>query len=168
MVFVKTHTISYRIAVSSDAEALLHTRRDTVLRNPAKQYSRAVVEAWVPKTDAETVSKEAEAIKNPDRITLVAETKGKIVGLCTIGISEGLLKQCYVLPEYNGMGIARELVNRIETIAQEKGLTSLQLSSSLIALDFYKKQGYHELNSYNYNLGNGLQMPCVMMEKILK
>ena len=157
---------SYRIAVSSDAEALLDTRRNAVLRNPAEKYPRNVIEAWAPKTDSATIQKEAEDINNPDRITIIAEKEEKIVGLCTIGIAESLLKQCYVLPEYNGMGIARELVKRIEEIAQEKGLTSLQLSSSLIALDFYKKQGYHELNSYNYPLGNDLQMPCVMMEKI--
>jgi len=96
----------------------------------------------------------------------VAEAEGKIIGICTVGISEGLLKQCYVLPEYNGLGIARELVKRIEAISQENGLKSLQLSSSLIALEFYKKQGYSELNSYDYELENGLKMPCVMMEKV--
>ena len=158
--------ISYRIAVSADAETLLHTHRNTVINNTAEKYPRVILEAWAKKTDAETIAKEAESLKNPDRITIVAETEGKIIGLCTIGISEGLLKQCYVLPEYNGLGIARELVKRIETIAQEKGLKSLQLSSSLIALEFYKKQGYYELNSYDYELENGLKMPCVMMEKV--
>ena len=157
--------LSYRIAVSSDAEALLQTRRSTVVNNMAEKYSRTVLKAWAPTIDNATVAKEAEALNDSDRVTLVAESEGKMVGLCTIGISEGLLKQCYVLPEYNGRGIARELVNRIESIAQEKGLSSLRLSSSLIALDFYKKQGYRELNSYDYDLGNGLQMQCVMMEK---
>ena len=160
--------LSYRIAISSDAEALLQTRRSTVVNNMAEKYPRAILEAWAPTIDSASVAKEAEALNDSDRVTLVAESEGKMVGLCTIGISEGLLKQCYVLPEYNGKGIARELVNRIESIAQEKGLSSLRLSSSLIALDFYKKQGYRELNSYDYDLGNGLQMQCVMMEKELK
>jgi len=68
---------------------------------------------------------------------------------------------------YNGRGIARELVERVENMAKEKGLQSLKLSSSLIALNFYKKQGYKELNSYNYELESGMQMPCIMMEKML-
>jgi GNAT superfamily N-acetyltransferase len=133
----------------------------------AEKYPRTVLEAWAPTIDNATIAKEAEALNDSDRITLVAESGGQLVGLCTIGISEGLLKQCYVLPEYNGKGIAGELVKRIETIAQEKGLSSLRLSSSLIALNFYKKQGYDELNSYDYDLGNGLLMQCVMMEKEL-
>ena len=158
--------ISYRIAVSADAETLLRTRRSAVVNNADEKYPRAVLESWAAKTDAETIAKEAEALKNLDRITIVAEAEGKIIGLGTIGISEALLKQCYILPEYNGLGIARELVKRIEAISQEKGLKSLQLSSSLIALEFHKKQGYSELNSYDYELENGLKMPCVMMEKV--
>jgi len=162
--------MNYRVATVSDAENLLKTRREAVVNHPTDQYSDALLNAWAPKIDGETIRAEAEALKNPDRITLVAEdgeAQSKMVGLCTIGLSEGLLKQCYVVPEYNGKGIARELVERVERIAKEKGLKSLQLSSSLIALNFYKKQGYKELNSYNYELNNGLLMPCIMMEKML-
>jgi len=160
--------ISYRIALSSDAEELLQTRHYTVVNNMAEKYPRSILEAWAPSINELAINKEAEALNDPDRVTLIAESDGKMVGLCTIGISEGLLKQCYVLPEYNGRGIAAELVKRIEAIAREKGLTSLRLSSSLIALDFYKKQGYQALNSYDYDLGNGLLMQCVMMEKNLE
>jgi len=160
--------INYRLATDSDAENLLKTRRNAVVNHKTNQYSDIILNAWAPKINEETIGKEAEALKNPDRITIVAEdddAQSAMVGLCTIGISEGLLKQCYVLPEYNGRGIARELVNQVEKTAREKGLKSLKLSSSLIALNFYKKMGYKELNSYNYELENELQMPCVMMEK---
>ena len=160
--------ITYRTAQSRDAQALLQTRRSAVLCNHTDKYPRAILEAWAPVVDAATIHTESEALKDADRITLLAQSEQKIVGFCTLGLSEGLLKQCYVLPEYAGMGIARELVKQIETIAQDRGKKSLQLSSSLIALDFYKKQGYLERNHYYYDLGNGLQMLCVMMEKRLK
>ena len=158
--------ITYRIALSHDAQALLQTRRHAVLSNRVKVYSRPVLEAWAPKVDAASIERESQALIDPDRITLVAEIGGKMIGLCTIGICEGLLKQCYVLPKYRGLGVARELVARIESIAQQKGLASLQLSSSLIALDFYKKQGYHTRNRYEYPLEDGLFISCVMMEKV--
>jgi len=157
--------VTYRLAHNTDAEALLQTRRCAVLQNRTDNYSNAILEAWAPTVDAATIHTEAEALTDPDRVTLVAEIEGKMVGLCTLGVTEGLLKQCYVLPEYNGLGIARELVKQIEVIAKERGVRTLKLSSSLIALDFYKKQGYTELYSYHYDLGDGLQMPCVMMEK---
>ena len=168
--FIFDFMINYRQATSSDAENLLKTRHDAVVNHKTDQYTAGLLNAWAPKVNEESIRMEAEALKNPDRMTLIAEdedAQSKPVGLCTIGFSEGLLKQCYVLPEYNGKGIARELVRQVETTAKEKGLKSLKLSSSLIALNFYKKQGYKELNSYNYELDNGLQMPCIMMEKEL-
>ncbi len=159
--------ITYKIAVSANAEELLRVRHSSVVSNNTGKYSQALLEAWSPTVNQETIRAEAEALTHPDRITLVADDKGCIVGLCTLGISEGLLKQCYVLPAYNGQGIARELVYRIEEIARNHGLTSLILSSSLIALDFYKKLGYTEQEHYNYELANGMQMPCVMMNKVI-
>ena len=156
---------SYRIATCADAEQLLRTRQQAVLTDTSGLYADALLRSWAPVITKETIAAEAAALENADRVTIVAEERAQIIGLCTLGISEALLKQCYVLPEYHGRGIARELVRQIETIAKNRGIVSLQLSSSLLALNFYKKQGYNQLNSYDYDLGNGLQMPCVMMEK---
>ncbi|MDR2584875.1 MAG: GNAT family N-acetyltransferase [Prevotellaceae bacterium] len=159
--------ITYRTAKPTDAEQLLITRRLTVLHNKNGAYSQVILHAWAPIITEETIAAEEKALENPDRVTIVAEDRNKMVGLCTIDLSKGLLQQCYVLPHYNGKGIARELVRQVETIAKDHRLSLLKLSSSLIALDFYKKQGYQQLNSYLYDLDNGFQMPCVMMEKYL-
>jgi len=158
--------ITYRQAISSDAEVLLETRRSAVLGSHTQAYSRTILEAWAPAIDAGTIQKESERLLDSDMVTIVAEEDEKIVGICTLGISEGLLKQCYVLPEYTGRGIARELVKQVETIAKNHGLQLLRLSSSLIARSFYRREGYGELNSYEYDLGNGKQMTCLMMEKL--
>jgi putative acetyltransferase len=159
--------ISYQIATSADAERLLRTRRHTVLGDRSGRYSQTILDAWAPIVSEERIFAEANALENPSRVTIMALDEKNIAGLCSINTSEGLLQQCYVLPEYNNKGIARELVQRAEAIAKESGLKLLVLSSSLIALEFYKKQGYEELNNYLYDLGNGLQMPCVMMQKTL-
>ena len=163
----KPVNITYRSAQSPDAEALLQTRRSVVLCSNTEKYPRVILEAWAPLINPVTIQKEAEALKDSDRITIVAQSGQQIVGLCTLGVSEGLLKQCYVLSEFAGMGIATKLVQQIETIAKNRGIQLLKLSSSLIALDFYRKQGYTELNRYYYELDHGLQMLCVMMEKCL-
>jgi GNAT superfamily N-acetyltransferase len=168
--------ITYRTANLTDAEQLLRTRRTTVVNNRAGIYSDEILHAWAPEITEERIAAEAKALENPNRVTVLAEdviceqdnphTISQIIALCTVDVSKGLLQQCYVLPQYNGLGIAGELVKRVETIAKEYGLRSLQLSSSLIALEFYTKQGYTKLNSYLYDLDNGLHMPCVMMEKV--
>ena len=182
--------ISFRYAITTDAEALLTVRRAAVLNSGEDHYTPEELEAWAPDVNNESIEAEAEALKNPDRITIVAvdncagqdyslnsegidlcvnsaESTGPsvIIGLCTIGIEEGLLKQCYVLPEYRGEGVAAGLVRQAEITASDRGLKSLKLSSSLIALGFYKKMGYTAQESYHYDLGNGLTMECVMMSK---
>ena len=159
--------ITYRKALPSDALALLETRRNAVLRSATQAYPRPVLEAWAPAINDETIRQEAERLSCQDRVTIVAEADGNMVGLGTVNITEGLLQQCYVLPEFRRLGIARELVKQIETIAKEHGLQLLKLSSSLVAMEFYRGEGYAQLNSYHYDLGNGLEMLCVMMEKKL-
>ena len=168
--------ISFRIARHADAEQLLQTRRNTVISNTTGIYTDAILHAWAPQITDERISQEAKALEHPNRITIIAEddtgqSKGTesstmVIGICTIDVSKGLLQQCYVLPAYHGRGIARELVKQVETVAKERELSSLTVSSSLMATQFYQKQGYTERYRYDYTLDNGLQMPCVMMEKI--
>ena len=182
--------IFYHYAVAEDAEVLLRIRREAVLSNSNEYYSYNQLIAWAPEVNSTTITAEAEELNNPDRITIIAtidsndsdyslnlstnnssvektglRLSSQMVGLCTIGISEGLLKQCYVLPQYRGWGVAKGLVQTVENIARENGLSSLKLSSSLIALSFYEKLGYRAMERYDYDLGNGVLMECVMMHK---
>ena len=185
--------IFYRYAVAEDAEILLRIRREAVLSNRNEHYSYNQLIAWAPEVNNATITAEAEALNNPDRITIIAAVDSdesdyslhltpnnssvqkpgrksimsKMVGLCTIGISEGLLKQCYVLQQYRGKGIAKGLVRIVEDIARENGLSYLKLSSSLIAFRFYEKLGYQAIERYDYDLEEGLIMECVMMYREL-
>ena len=183
--------ISIRYAIAADAKILLTIRRAAVLSCGNEHYSPEQLMAWAPIVNEATIKTEAEALNNRDRVTIIAVIDGseldyslnlandtlsvektaqrsvtsKIVGLCTIGLSEALLKQCYVLPQYRGMGIAKGLVRTVESIAQSEGISSLKLSSSLIALNFYEKLGYRAIERYHYDLEGGLVMECVMMYK---
>ena len=159
--------IQYRIAQPSDALALLQTRRKTVLDNQLGLYPPAVLQAWAPQITTETIGAEVAALQGDDRLSIVAEEEGRMLGFCSLGLSEGLLKQCYVLSECQGQGLAKHLVKMAEEEAVARGITCLRLSASLIALGFYERMGYQKMYDYLYELGPGLSMPCVMMEKYL-
>jgi Acetyltransferases len=159
--------IKYRIAQISDAKTLLETRRRAVLANHSGLYSEALLQAWAPQINSETIATEEEALQSTDRLTLVAEKDGLILGFCSLGLSEGLLKQCYVLSECQGQGIAKCLVEMAEAKAKSRGIHCLRLSASLIALGFYERMGYTKMYDYLYELSSELSMPCVMMEKHL-
>ncbi|MCL2649864.1 MAG: GNAT family N-acetyltransferase [Candidatus Azobacteroides sp.] len=164
--------IKYRIANSEDAENLLKTRYNAVVNCNTTKYPTTILHAWAPKINDESILAEKIALKDPDRITIVAEDykdDGKIqmVGFCTLILSKALETQGYVIPEYTRKGIGSELKNKIEIIAKNNGLNKLTISSSLIGFEFQKKNGYKPLYHYEYNLGDGLTMECVMMEKSL-
>ncbi len=166
--------IKYRIATTADAHELLQTRHDAVIYNGRDIYPQEVLQAWVPKITAETIAAEMRSLESTDRITFVAEhwdenteTKPKIVGLTTLVVSTSSVWQCYVLSNYGGKGIGKRLMDMLEGNAREKGIKKLIISSSLMAFDFQKKQGFVPLNSYEYDLGEGLSLTCYMMEKEL-
>ena len=159
--------IQYRIALVSDAPSLLQTRRQAVLGNHLGLYSEEVLQAWAPQISTESIVAEQALLQGGDRLTIVAEDAGNMVGLCSLGLSEGLIKQCYVLSNCQGRGIAKRLMEMAEAEAAAKGIPCLRLSASLIALGFYERIGYRKMYDYLYELGPGLSMPCVMMEKDL-
>jgi Acetyltransferases len=159
--------IQYRIALFSDAPTLLQTRRQAVMGNHLGLYSEEVLQAWAPQLNPESIAAEEALLQGGDRLTIVAEDAGSMVGLCSLGLSEGLIKQCYVLSEHQGQGIAKRLMEMAEAEAAARGISCLRLSASLIALGFYEKMDYRKMYDYLYELGPGLFMPCVMMEKAL-
>lgn len=169
--------IRYRIADSRDAEKLLRTRYKAVVKSGKDIYPKDVLMAWAPKINIESILAETEALKNPDRITIVAEecvdniTTGgrysKMIGLATLIVSTASVMQCYVLADYGKRGIGNELMDRLEAVARERGIKKLTISSSLMAVEFQKRRGFVPLHSYEYDLGNGLSLTCYMMEKEL-
>jgi GNAT superfamily N-acetyltransferase len=87
------------------------------------------------------------------RCVKVAEVDGNVVGMCTaqtlISTGEGsmvaLIEDMIVAPRYRGMGIGRNLMERIEKWARDRGVTRLQLladRTNFGALDFYDKIGW--------------------------
>lgn len=169
--------IRYRIADSRDAENLLRTRYNAVVNSGRDIYPKDVLEAWAPRINSETIEKEAEALKNPDRITIVAEDYVdnvnvggrycRMIGLVTLIVSSASVMQCYVLSGYGKKGIGTELMDRLEAVARGRGIRKLTISSSLMAVEFQKRRGFVPLDSYEYDLGNGLSLTCYMMEKEL-
>jgi len=157
--------VIYVRASARDAQELLRVRREAVITSGRGIYPDKILLAWAPNITLENIEEQRRLLSDDDRITLVARMGDSIIGLCTLGISEGLVKQCYTLPGFQGMGVAASLMREIEKIAIDKGLKELKLSSSMIALPFYKKIGYIELNEYDYPLSEELFMRCVMMGK---
>ncbi len=73
----------------------------------------------------------------------VAEVEGAIIGFGGIDLHAAeQLKWLYLLPRYQGAGLGSRLLQQLEKIGWEAGLSFLRLHAAPAAVEFYRKHGY--------------------------
>ncbi|TPG45086.1 GNAT family N-acetyltransferase [Flavobacterium pectinovorum] len=79
------------------------------------------------------------------------------------------IHKIYLLPETQGKGIGKKVVDEIGKLALKNNSTSLFLNVNRFnsALGFYKKIGFEIIDEVNINIGNGYLMEDYVMEKKL-
>lgn len=103
----------------------------------SSHYPPSAIAGWiVPETDDQV----RDLIANVDReIRLIAELDGVPVGIGALVVERSELRACYVSPGAARRGCGRLLVEEIERIARARGLTRLDVASSLNAEPFYAR-----------------------------
>ena len=151
-----------------EARTFLEIHGRSVRGLPAQHYPPDIIDAWagnVPVTDNAVRG----FLKNADHeIRLIAEIDGQPVGLGTLVVQNAELRACYVDPHAARRGVGSALVNEMERIARDRGLTHLELHSSVNAEPFYAALGYEALERGDHVLRSGLRMAAVKMRKNLK
>lgn len=79
------------------------------------------------------------------------------------------IHKIYLLPETQGKGIGKKVIEKIRKLAMQNQSTSLSLNVNRnnSALDFYKKLGFEITEEVNIAIGNGYLMEDYVMEKRL-
>lgn len=79
------------------------------------------------------------------------------------------IHKIYLLPETQGKGIGKKVIEEIEKLALENHSTSLLLNVNRFnsALSFYKKTGFEIIDEVNIDIGNDYLMEDYVMEKKL-
>lgn len=147
--------------------------------------ARTFYDAYVNAVDLEnltTVIKETfseghqlQEINDPETIFLVAEEDGKMAGyakLKTNASNEHVnskdpmeLSRIYLLQEFIGKGIGRELMQRCIDESRQRGCNSLWLGvweHNRNAIGFYRKLGFREVGSHAFKFGNEIQTDLIM------
>jgi ribosomal protein S18 acetylase RimI-like enzyme len=111
---------------------------------------------------------------NENQVFLLIEENDKYLGFCAYELNcessnKTKLHKIYVLPETQGKGIGKILLNEVEKIALENNNLSLFLNVNRYnnAQEFYKKQGYSIIKTIDIEIGNGYLMEDFVMEKTL-
>jgi len=128
-------------------------------------YAPDTIAGWVVPVTDESVH---TLMVNADHeIRLVAELDGQPVGIGALVLERSELRACYVSPHAARRGCGSALVQEIERLARDHGLTRLDLAASLNAEAFYAAHGYKVRERSVVVLSNGHRMSAVWMGKII-
>lgn len=102
---------------------------------------------------------------------VLVEENGIYFGFASYQINyrEGKTKlhKIYILPQTQGKGIGKFLLQYIETVVEENKNEFLLLNVNRFnkAIDFYKRQGFEVVGEENIDIGEGYLMEDYIMEK---
>ncbi|MFP5392582.1 MAG: GNAT family N-acetyltransferase [Gammaproteobacteria bacterium] len=102
------------------------------------QNDPQILKAWLGNKKPEHVAGWFTSASNH---ALIAELDGQPCGVALL-TQAGKLSLCYVLPEAQGQGIGKALLQRIECQAQAWGISVVRLHSTATASAFFTHHGY--------------------------
>ena len=147
-----------------DAKKVSKLIVETLRKTNIKDYSADSIENYVNNFQPENVLKRASWTH-----FYVAEEKGNIIGCGAIApywdkFDESSLFTIFILPEYQGKGIGRKIIETLEKDEYFLRAKRIEVPASITAVQFYKKMGY----DYKNGVVEPDEEKLVRMEKFRK
>ena len=146
---------------AADAEGSAQLYFRAVREGALAAYTPEQVRAWAPEMPEVDVWHDRLAKDD----CFVAEMNGHLAGFMTFDAS-GYIDLAFVAPEFMGQGVAAALYQQIETVATSKRIEILTVHASLLARNFFLKQGWTILHQEETERA-GVSLTRFAMEKKL-
>lgn len=106
---------------------------------------------YPPQPQYFTVTREEIAEKAENGHFYVVKENGKLIGCGCIGayrgsMTESLLNTIFVDPNYQGKGVGKKIIARLENDEYAKRAKRLEIHAAISAIPFYRKLGYEHKN----------------------
>lgn len=144
-----------------DCAALAKLFYDTVHTVNSAHYTKEQLDVWATK-DIDLDKWNKSFLINT---TFVVEVNSQIVGFADMNNS-GYLDRLYVHKDYQGKGIATELVTHLEFIMRKENVTNFETYASITAKPFFEKMGY-KVEAENLVERNGIHLKNFKMSKTI-
>ena len=131
-----------------DAGETVQVIADTLRTSNRRDYSAEYIEASIASHSAEVLIERAES----GHMYVVCDG-AKIIGCGAIAgywgsLTESILLTIFVLPEYQGRGIGRRIIETLEQDEYFLRARRIEIPASITAVEFYRKMGYDYKNGY--------------------
>lgn len=120
-----------------DCSALAKLFYETVHTVNAADYTKEQLNVWAT-ADIDLDKWNISLLKNT---TLIAEINSEIVGFADMS-NKGYLDRLYIHKDYQGKGIATELLTHLEEALNKENVYSFETYASITAKPFFEKLGY--------------------------
>jgi GNAT superfamily N-acetyltransferase len=123
-----------------------------------KYYPRSAVDFFHNHHSKENMEKQL-----PNEFTYVLFENDKLIG--TGSLSQKEIKRFFILPQYQGKGYGKSLLEELEKNIEHDKYDKFILDSSLSSVDFYLKNGYSYKNYKTMDLIDGSYLSYLEMDK---
>lgn len=159
--FIRESVMKIRPFDAGDAENVSSLVVETLRVSNSKDYSSEHIEKDVESSQPKDIIKKSKWTH-----FYVAEKDAQIIGCGAIGPfygkeDEGSLYTIFVLPEYQGHGIGKELIKVLEQDEFFLRAKRIEVPASITAAPFYEKMGY----TYKFGCRKADEEGLIRMEK---
>ncbi|SFX32475.1 GNAT family N-acetyltransferase [Ruminococcus sp. XPD3002] len=131
-----------RAFTEKDAEDTAKVIAETLRISNSRDYTAEQIEAIIAGLSAEELVKASK-----ERHMYVICDGERIIGTGGIAgywgsLTESILLTIFILPEYQGKGIGRKLIETLEKDEYFLRAKRIEIPASLTAVEFYRKMGY--------------------------
>jgi putative acetyltransferase len=157
-----------RQAAPREAEAIARVHVESIRTVGAKYYQKNIIDVWA-------------APRGGDRYVLAMErgelfflavcrepnTEPWIGGFSSYRVEEGKHRiAVYVHEKASRKGVGTALFQAAEKDALQRGASEIHVDASLVAVDFYRANGFEKWGHGQHLLFTGIAMDCVFMRKL--
>ncbi|MDH6148680.1 MULTISPECIES: GNAT family N-acetyltransferase [Paraburkholderia] len=153
--------LTIRKATCDDVFDAWHIRKTSVHAACTGHYPAAALSAWVNGAPTEKWASVVE------RDFYVATDEDVVIGTGMLTVANGQVDAIFVRPSHMGLGIGREMLQFLESLAVDHGVTTMHLDATLNAAPFYRHCGWSGDSVSTYRTARGLELACVPMTKRL-